>query len=85
MWVTITLVVVGVWVLKRYFISFVIPRWVWPAIGFSVLFIALLNGKEMLSLAVNEGKAWFPLFKSIIQQIMKSLREFIAFIGRLGD
>lgn len=84
MWVTITLIILGIWILKRYFVRFIIPRWVWPVIGFSLLFIVLLNGKEMLDIAVKEAKAWFPLVKTAFQNIMQGLRDLIQFVSHLG-
>lgn len=84
MWTTIILVVITIWVIKRYFLRFVIPRWLWPALGFSALFIMLLNGKEMLAIAVTEAKAWFPLLKTGVQNAMEGMRDLIRYIGNLS-
>lgn len=84
MWTTIILVVITIWMIKRYFIRFIIPRWVWPALGFSAVFIILLNGKEMLAIAVSEAKAWFPLLKTALQNTMEGMRDLIRYIANLG-
>ncbi|GBG08104.1 hypothetical protein PAT3040_02671 [Paenibacillus agaridevorans] len=84
MWSFILIILLIFWVLPKFFVKLVIPKWAWKVLGVFLVIMIIYNADAAFKLVVGEAKAWFPVVQSGFTSIMTGMREFITTLGRGG-
>lgn len=85
MWTFVLTVLLVFWVLPKFFVRFVIPKWAWQTLGVFMLIMIIYNAEAVYKTVIIEAKAWFPVVQTGFQNIMNGMRDFIQLVGRSGS
>lgn len=78
----ILIVVVVIFVVKKFIVNFVIPKWIWTALGLFLVVVVIYNPQNVWSFITTEAEKWYPVLESGAQTFMDGIRGFIGQMER---
>lgn len=72
----VVLVGIGLLVLHRFRGQFVVPRWIFTAIGIFLIVMLVRNLHDASSFVMLQADEWYPFVKSAVSDLLTGILDF---------